>query len=629
MTTNQPRGRFATLTDQLYAGEITRRQFLAAGASLGIGLGMLGTVIRHAQSLGAAPHPQDAATPVPTAPAVGAEGKTRGQDGELKVLIWQAPTLLNAHLATGDKDNAAASLVTEPLFGYTLEQTLYPILAASIPSVENGDLAADFTSATMRLKPGLLWSDGTPVTANDLVFTHQWVTTAENNAVTSDTWGVIASIEAVDDVTATVTYSAPTLNWYVPFAGASAGLLPAHYIQAGGDMSNRPIGTGPFVVTEFSPNDLVIYDANPNYRVPEQPYFARVNMNGGGDPATAAQAVMQTGDWDFAWNVAVEPEVTNQYQSDDSPGVLRVLQSSSVERININFSDPRTPGPDGQLSWYEIPHPVLSDPAVRQAIALGIDRQLIVDRFYDPTGERPTANFLTGIPAVESPNTSWAYDPDQASQILDDAGWTRNGDTREKDGVRLQLNLVTTVNSVRQKTQQVVQANLREIGFTIDLVQVDGGIFFNNSPGNDQGNRKMYCDMNMFTSGPESPTPINYMLRFYAGEDRSNIAQAANGWTGENFIRYINPEFDAIIDRLRAGDVSGVDEVNQLLIQLNDIVYTDNAVIPLVNTGTKYAIHTSLIHGDRATGQDNVFSTASIANFVNIAAWNRSTPVDR
>ena len=139
----------------------------------------------------------------------------------------------------------------------------------------------------------------------------------------------------------------------------------------------------------------------------------------------------------------------------------------------------------------------------------------------------------------------------------------------------------------------------------------------------------MYCDLNMFTSGPESPTPINYMLRFYAGADRSNIAQAANGWTGENFIRYINADYDAIMDRLRAGQVSGVEEVQQLLIQLNDIVIGDNAVIPVVNVGSKYAIHTSLIHGDRATGEDNVFATDAIASFVNIAAWNRSEPVDR
>jgi peptide/nickel transport system substrate-binding protein len=630
MTDPQPCGPFARLADQLYAGEVTRRQFLAAGAALGVSAGMLGTVIRHAQSVGAAPHPQDA-TPasVPTAPAAGSEGKTRGQDGQLQVLIWQAPTVLDIQAATGDKDTAAASLVTEPLMGYTLEQTIYPRLVTQVPTVENGDLAADFTACTLRLLPGVLWSDGTPFTANDVLFTWQWVNDPANNALTSDAWGSIFDIQVVDDVTLNVTYPAPTLNWYVPFTGVSAGILPKHYVEAGGDMKSAPIGTGPFVVESFTPNDQVIYQANPNYRNPNQPHFATVNMRGGGDPATTAQAVMQTGDWDFAWNVAVEPDVLAQYASDDGPGVLRVSSGSSVERININFSDPRTAGPEGQMSWYEIPHPILSDPAVRQAIALGIDRQLIVDRFYDPAGERTTSNFLTGIPAVESPNTSWAYDPDQAEQVLEDAGWTRNGDVREKDGVRLNLNFVTTVNSVRQKTQQVVKANLDAIGFQIDLVQVDGSIFFDSSAGNTQNSRHMYCDMNMFTSGPESPVPINYMLRFYAGADRSNIAQAANGWVGANFIRYINPEFDAIMDRMLAGQVANVEELNQLLIQLNDIVIRDNAVVPLVNTGSKYAISASLVHGDRATGEDNVFSTASIANFANIAAWNRATPVDR
>ena len=481
MTTPDPQTPFAQLVAQLNAGRISRRHFLAAGAALGVGTGVLGTVIRHAQVAGAAPHPQDATPAVAGAPAAGGEGKTRGQDGEVRILIWQAPTLLNCHLATGDKDNAAASLVTEPLMSYTLDQTLYPNLAATIPTIENGDLAADFSAVTLRLRPGVLWSDGTPLTAADVVFTWQWIMDPASNAVTSDAWSAIASVEAVDDLTATVRFMAPTLNWYVPFSGTAAGILPQHYVSAGGDMSTQPIGTGPFTVTSFAPNDQIVYEANANYRDPNRPYFQTVNMKGGGEPGTSAQAVIQTGDWDFAWNVAVEPEVIAGFESDDAPGVLRVRAGSSIERININFSDPRTEGPDGQLSWYENPHPILSDPAVRQAMALGIDRQLIVDRFYDPDGERVTPNFLTGIPAVESPNTTWAYDPDQASQILDDAGWSKNGDVREKDGVRLQLNYVTTINSVRQKTQQVVKANLEEIGFQIDLVQVDGGIFFDNA----------------------------------------------------------------------------------------------------------------------------------------------------
>ena len=631
-SSHDPQLRFARLVEQLNTGQISRRGFLAAGAALGVSAGVLGSMIRHAQVAGAAPHPQDAtpaAAAVAEGPSAGGEGKTRGQDGEVRILIWQAPTLLNVHTATGDKDTAAASIVSEALLGYALDQSLIPKLAAQIPTLESGDLAADFTAVTLRLKPGLLWSDGTPFTARDVVFTHSWIMDPANNALTTDAWGSIATIDAVDDLTVAVTFKAPTLNWYVPFTGVSAGILPEHYVSAGGDMATKPIGTGPFTVTSFAPNDQIVYEANPNFRNPGQPYFQTVNMKGGGDPATAAQAVIETGDWDFAWNVTVEPEVIAGYESDDAPGLFRVQGGSSIERININFSDPRAAGPDGQMSWYQNPHPILSDPAVRQAMALGIDRQLIVDRFYDPRGERTTANFLTGIPAVESPNTTWAHDPEQAGQILDAAGWTKNGDTREKDGVRLQLNLVTTVNSVRQKTQQVVKANLEDIGFVIDLVQVDGGIFFDGSAGNTQNSRHMYCDMNMFTSGPESPTPINYMLRFYAGADASGIAQQANAWSGPNFIRYVNPEYDAIMDRLIAGQVASVDEVNQLLIQLNDIVIRDNAVIPLVNTGSKYAIHATLVHGDRATGEDNVFSTTAIANFANIAGWNRSEPVER
>lgn len=631
MSQSQEQNRFAVLVDQLNRGEISRRQFLAQGAALGVGISMLGFFVRHVQTTSAyAPHPQDVATSGP--PAVGIDGKTRGQDGELKVLLWQAVTELNSHVASGTKDFIAADVVNEPLMRFLPDGSIYANLVSEVPTVENGGLAADLASVTFKITEGILWSDGEPFTADDVVYTWEWITNPENNSVHLETWGVISECVATDDLTVQVTYTAPNLTWYVPFTNGTFGaILARHHGESGANLSTEPIGTGPFVVDSFAPNDQVIYTANPNYRDANKPAFATLNLKGGGEAATAAQSVVQTGDWDHAWNIQVEPEVIAA-ALEGGQGVFRIVAGTSVERLAFNFSDPRAEGPDGQRSWYENPHPILSDIAVRQAIAMTVDRELIASRFYDPSGvEAAGVNILTGIPAVESPNTAVTIDADAAAQLLEDAGWVLNGDTREKDGVRLELQYQTTINSVRQKTQQVVKQNLEAIGFSINLTQTDSAIFFDGAAGNEQNLNHFYTDFHMYTNNPSNPTPIDYMIGYYAGADRSNIAQAANGWNGQNSSRFINDEYDGIFEQLRSGEITDITEVQQMLIQLNDIVIDNAVVVPLVRRAAdKYCMHNSLLHGDDPeTAEDNVAVSAFELNLWNVANWNRSVPVDR
>ena len=631
--------RVSELFSQLLHGEISRRDFIARGTALGASLAMLQWLVRGAQTVGAAPHPQDATaapsdTPVAVAPAVGTEGKVRGQDGELKLLFWQAINELSPHVANGTTNVVASQLVVEPLLRIFEDGSIQPNLLSEVPSIANGGLNAELTQVTLRLLPGVVWSDGQPLTADDVVFTHDWVLDPANGALSVQPWARITGITALDDLTVQVTFGQQNFNWYESFATQQLGTVyPRHYIESGGDMKTAPIGTGPFIVESFAPNDQVIFTPNPNYRDPNKPYFSSVNLRGGGDVATAVQSVVQTGDWDYVWNVQLEPELIADYL-DGGQGQIRAVARTTEERLNFNFSDPRTAGPDGQFSYWEIPHPILSDPAVRQAISLGVDRDLILNQLYNPNGERTTSNVITGNPQWESPNTSWAHDADQANQILDDAGWVRNGDTREKNGVRLELSLQTSINSVRQKTQIIVQQNLSEIGIAIQLEQVDAGIFFDSSAGNNQNLNHMYTDINMFSSGAPLSLPITYVGNWTTGgEGAPNIAQASNGWSGTNTQRYQNPEYDAEWAQLNGGAYATIEEAAQSIIRLNDILMRDVVVVPLVNRAAgsgSYAIHNSLIHGeDKATGEDNYDSQAFDDGFWNIANWNRSEPVDR
>ena len=620
------------LIESYRQGQIDRRQFMARAAAIGVP-SAVALFMANATPIVAAGGSRNgfafyqgadgtpAASPTsgaPGIPEVGMEGRTRGEGGELRIIQWQAATHLNAHRGTGDKDYLAADIVCEPLMRYAEDGSLLPNLITEVPAVENGLLAEDLSQVTFTLLPDVTWSDGEPFTARDVQFTWQWITTESNAAVTFAVWDVIENIEVVDDLTAVVTFKQPSAAWFDPFTGGRNGhIYPAHVFgddpaNANEDFLLNPIGTGPYVVTSFVPNDSVTYEANQNYRFPNKPFFATVNIKGGGDAASAARAVLETGEYDYAWNLQVEPDVLAE-MAEGGQGQLVVIPGTSVERININFSDPDTEV-DGQRSEMNTPHPFLTDPAVREALNLACNRQLISEEFYGE-GQPPTANVLAGLDAFDSPNTSWEYDLEKAAQVLEDAGWVLEGDTRARDGVELSLRYATSVNQVRQKTQQVIKADWESIGIAVQLEQVDAGIYFDSAAGNEQNIGHMYVDINMFTNEATSSVPIVYMQDWYAGPDRSNVAQASNQWQGTNRQRWVNEEYDAAFEQLQAA--TSLEEAFELLIQLNDIVIADRASIPLVNrSADTYAISNRLRPENVALGAGFEY------NYWNIANWN-------
>ena len=618
-----PKGQFATLHEALQAGRISRRQFTLRALALGVGMPVISFVLRAdgVRASGAETHlgwGVAAAQGASARPTEGMDGRKRGEGGELKLLQWQAATVLSPHVAQGTKDYLAASITLEPLMNYLPDGTLLPNLIKEVPTVENGGLAKDLTSVTYKLLEGVKWSDGEPFTADDVVFTWQWVIDPANNAVSAGVYASIKSIEAVDATTAKVTFNEPLATWFEPHAGTVWGYVyPKHVLSAGKDANdkfmNSPVTTGPYVVDQFSPNDTVGYKINDNYRDPNKPYFATINLKGGGDSVSAARAVLQTGDYDFAWNLQVEPQILDELAK-GGKGKVVTAQGTSVERLMLNFSDPNKEV-DGQRSEMHTPHPYFSDKAVRQALNLSADREMISKQFYSPE-EPPTANILTGIAPMESKNTSWAFDVEKGKQILEDAGWKVNGDVREKDGVQLNLVYATTINPVRQKTQAVLKKALEQMGFKVQLQQIDSGIFFDTAPGNEQNFGHMYYDMNMYTNNSTTPIPVAYMIGWYAGPEGENIAQKSNGWNGQNAQRYNNPEFDKVFDEVRKE--TDFQKAAQLFIQMNDILINDVAVVPLVNRAAdKYATANSLVDANVAVSDFEV-------DYWNIANWNRT-----
>src|SRR3954469_16140481 len=239
----------------------------------------------------------------------------RGGGGALKVLWWQAPTLLNPHFAVGTKDQDAARIFYEPLASWDPDGDLFPVLAAEIPSRENGGLSPDGTSVTWKLKRDVSWHDGKPFTADDCIFNWEYARDPATAAVTIASYKDV-TVEKIDSHAIKVTFKKPTPFWADAFVGTRGMQIPKHLFgEYRGDKSRdapanlKPVGTGPYKFVDFKPGDMVRGELNTNYHEENRPYFDTIEIKGGGDAVSAARAVLQTGEYDYAWNLQVEDEI--------------------------------------------------------------------------------------------------------------------------------------------------------------------------------------------------------------------------------------------------------------------------------------------------------------------------------
>ncbi|NJO10528.1 MAG: peptide ABC transporter substrate-binding protein [Leptolyngbyaceae cyanobacterium SL_1_1] len=536
-------------------------------------------------------------------------------DTTLRLLYWQAPTILNPHLSSGFKDSEASRITLEPLASFDAEGNLVLFLAAEAPSTENGGVAADGKSVTWKLKENITWSDGTPFTAADVVFTHQFISDPDTGTTTAGTYEVIESVEALDDYTVKINFKAVNPAWFLVFTGTEGMILPQHLYQDYLGAKAReapanlmPVGTGPYQVSEFKPGDMVIYQPNPNYRDADSLTFEQIELKGGGDATSAARAVLQTGDADFAYNIQVEAAILKQLAAAGQGEVVAGF-GSLAERVVFNFTDPNRATADGERSSLAFPHPFFTDPQVRQAFNLAIDRQTIAEQLYGPTGE-PTANFLIAPEQFESKNTRYVYDLDLAAELLEQAGWQdTNGDSiRDKDGVEMAVLFQTSVNPVRQKTQEIIKQSLETLGIEVELKSVDPSIHFSGDPASTETIEHFYADMQMFTTGNTNPDPGAYLKTYTCDE----ITQKSNNWSKQNFSRYCNPAYDS----LWQASATELDPQKRqdLFIQMNDLLVDEAVVLPIVHRADADAVSNQLT-GIEITPWD--------LHTWNIAEWGR------
>lgn len=541
----------------------------------------------------------------------------RGSDGNLNVLYWQAVSVLNPYLSGGTKDVEGSSVVIEPLAKYDEAGNMVPALVDEIPTVENGGVSEDLKSVTWKITPGLLWSDGTPFTANDVKFTADYCMAPDGGCQQISKFQDIESIEVIDDLTVKISFSVPKPFPYTAFVGAETPVIQKAQFEncIGANAPNcteqnfGPHGTGPFKVVEFRANDVITFEANEHYRDPAKPSFATLTLKGGGDAASAARSVLETGEFDYAWNLQVEPEVLEQ-MSAAGRGQLVTSFGTSVERIEVNLTDPSPDKGENRSTVEAGPHPFLSDPAVRKALSIAIDREILVEAGYGASGQA-TCNILPAPENYASTNVNWCleYNPDEANRLLDEAGWAPGGDgIRAKDGVRLSLLYQTSTNSVRQATQALVKDMWQQIGVETELRNVDAAVFFGGDPASPDTFQKFYADVEMYTNNFPGTDPEAYM----AGWLCDGIPSPKNGWLGANMPRFCSDDYDALVNQMaETADLAARGEIAK---KMNDILSNEGALIPLIHRGDVSA-HSVTIEGVRMNSWDS--------ELWNVADWTR------
>lgn len=501
-----------------------------------------------------------AAAPPPATPAATATPPaTVRRGGAVTVGLFQEPTTVNNYFSTKSVDGYVANLVVEALLAVDPAGERLPVLAAAVPSPENGGVSPDGKTVTYTLRPGVRWSDGHPFTSADVKFTYEMLLNRANPVVARGLYERLASVETPDPATVVVVWK----EFYAPYLSLfDGGILPKHVFGGNSDISKsgydrKPVGTGPFVVTDWAAGSVTL-GRNPNYRDANKPHLDRIVFTVVPGPDAAIEQ-LRAGRMDVVLNLR-EDQVEALEKANDPAVKLLLSPSPSVERLVLNLARPGDPADPA------VPHPVLGDARVRQALELATPRREIVERLIGG-GKAAVAGTTLPLgwaanPAIEPGD----YNLDRARQLLDEAGWrpARDG-TREKEGQRLQLSISSTPEKPRSLVTRLLAERWREIGVQLEVKAEPAAVLL--GPWRENGLRaRGNFDILLYAASAGSDPQNDFFNRYHS----RNIPTAANNGAGSNFNRLQDPDLDRLLeaagattDRARRKELYG--QINQRL----------------------------------------------------------------
>ena len=373
---------------------------------------------------------------------------------------------LNPHLGQIAEIGYLSSMTMAYLIKWDEHNNPYPELATEVPTQANGGVSKDGLTITYHLRKGVKWSDGAPFNADDVVFSTNVVLNPANNEVGRQGWDQIAKIDEPDKYTVVFHMKKP----YSPFienffssAGANPCILPKHLLAKYPNINNvpynsLPVDIGPFKYQRWDRSQQVVLVANPLYWR-GRPKLDKVIFKIIPDRDTLL-AQMQAHEVDM-W--AGVPGAYVARLAELTP--YTVLRQPSYIYDHYDFN---------------ITHPLVSDPIVRQALRMGMDRKALIEKVRHGIGILQDVTTPVTAPYYDADIPPIPYDPQKANAMLDADGWKRGPDgIRAKNGAKLLLDWATTSGSPDTDEQiELIRANWKELGVAINVRHYPPALMF-------------------------------------------------------------------------------------------------------------------------------------------------------
>ena len=481
------------------------------------------------------PAPGGGTSPAPSGSVAATAAPTRG--GTAIVAIWQFPATLAAHYANQTVTTIVDNGVLEGLAATASDGQYYPTLATEIPTLANGGARVSTDGkkldVTWKLKSGVKWSDGDPLTSADIKYTWEiWMKDPKVNNRTG--FSEIESIDLPDDATAVVHYK----SLYPAYPLNFFWLMPKHLLEKEADISKtdyvrRPLGTGPFKITEFKTDESITLEKNPNYRDAGKPYLDKVIFKSV-PSSQVGLAQLKAGEVHAMWNLteAQSPDVEKE-----STLALLVVQGPTVERIELNTAENK------EYTDPNSTHPVLGDIAMRKALLYATPKQQLIDKLLFGKAKPGSSPVSQGWAAYKEPQEG--YDPKKANDVLDAAGWAKGSDgIRTKGGVRASLTYATTTgDQLRERVQQVLVEEWKAIGVEVKIQNQPSSVLLAGSCTGKDPRKLGTFDLLMFASTPDIDPHSTILPRYHSKQ----IPTQAD-CSGQNYTRFKNPDADKAIE---------------------------------------------------------------------------------
>lgn len=496
------------------------------------------------------------------------------------VALTQEPGMLSPMFSTQSGSNLTYAFVVEPLFTTLDSGERVPNLASEIPTKDNGLISDDGLTVTYTLHEGITWSDGEPFTADDLAFTIDVTKEPDTAAIPDAEYAAIASYTVNDPQSISVQFTTTQPNYLNLFKQ----VLPKHRFEGTNISSDdpelrEPTGTGPFAISEWSSGNEIKFTRNENYwRKDSQPKLDGVTVKINPDLTTAVNGFMR-GEFDLVFGLTAG-DLDEVAAAVDSGAPIELHEKPEntgfVEWLWINNSD------KGQIGT---PHPVLGDPAMREAIDYAIDREGVLADVLGGFGTLSNSLVYAGFGGELTKTVP--FDTAKANGILDKAGWALGSDgIRAKDGVRASVKFQTiSGDEVRALYQQVIQQNLKEIGVETVIENVPSNLMFGDAKDGGllaTGN----FDIMMSRAG-KLPDPTEWMMEFVS----SQIPDGPED-SGYSYAWWSSSEYDALFATVASEMDPALRE--DAVHQANALFASERPAIPIYAAPTAWAWSTEL-----------------------------------